>query len=62
MMKLALCAVAALSLSACLDGGSAASVSRLDTLSASCSNANMGTLNALPMRCGPQVAAPHSHH
>jgi len=60
MMKFAMFAAVALSLSACIDGGSAASVARLDTLSHSCSSTHMRTIDGLPMRCGPQVAAPYT--
>ena len=62
MMRLALAATAALTLSACMgmDAANPASVARLDTLSASCGNPHMRTLNNLPMRCGPQAAAPYT--
>ena len=62
MKKLALSATTALTLSACMgmDAPNPASVARLDTLSASCGNPHMGTLNNLPMRCGPQVALPYT--
>ena len=62
MLKSALAATALLGLTACmgLDAANPASVARLDTLSASCGNPHMGTLNDLPMRCGPQVALPYT--
>ena len=61
MMKYALMITAALSLSACMEGSSGASVARLDTLSSSCPSQHMQTMNGLPMRCGPQVAAPYTY-
>ncbi len=60
MMKYALLTTAALALSGCLESSNSASVARLDTLSSSCGNPNMQTLNGLPMRCGPQVASPYT--
>ena len=60
MMKYAILATVALTLSGCLESSGGASVARLDTLSSSCGNPHMGTLNGLPMRCGPQVAAPYT--
>lgn len=55
--KIILSLTAALSLAACVDGGN--SVARLDTLSASCPGSpHMQTMAGLPMRCGPQTAAP----
>ena len=60
MMKFAYLAAAALTLSACMDGANSASVARLDTLSSSCSSLHMQTMNGLPMRCGPQTAAPYT--
>ena len=59
MMKFAMIAVAAVTLSACVDGGGA-SVARMDTLSSNCPSQHMQTMNGLPMRCGPQVASPYS--
>lgn len=60
MMKFAIFATLAITLSGCLESSSGASVARLDTLSSSCGNPNMQTLNGLPMRCGPQVASPYT--
>ena len=61
MTKIAFCLAAALSLSACLETTSTASVARFDTLSATCGSTHMQTMNGLPMRCGPQVAAPYTY-
>ncbi len=60
MMKFAALATTALLLSGCLESTPGASVARMDTLSSSCGNANMQTLNGLPMRCGPQAASPYT--
>lgn len=60
MMKTFALLAFALSLSACVDSANPDSVARLDTLSSSCGNAHMQTLNGLPMRCGPQVASPYT--
>ena len=52
---------AALTLSACMEVGDA-SVARMDTYSASCPNSqHMQTTLGLPMRCGPQAAAPYTY-
>jgi len=61
MMKFAMLTTVALTLSACIDGGNAASVARLDTLSSNCGSLHMQTINNLPMRCGPQVADPYTY-
>ncbi len=60
MMKFATLATIALMLSGCLESGGGASVARLDTLSSSCGSTHMQTMNGLPMRCGPQTAAPYT--
>ena len=60
MKKISLAIVAATTLSACVSGGGAPAVTQNDTLSSSCGITHMQTMNGLPMRCGPQSAAPYT--